>query len=136
MMNNPIDLGNQLSLDSTTLTGTYVAGTVFYGSAGQAVELWCEADFKAGTAIAGVSFKLQGRYTATSNWIDLLTTDLTTGTAAVDQVITASAGTTQGVGLISTTARLCFGGLRVLAKKTGAGAVGVGDAARGYAVVA
>jgi len=135
-MNSPIDLGSQLSLDSTTLTGSYVAGTVFYGSQGTAVELWCEADFKSGSAIDGTGFKLQGRYTATSGWIDLITTDLSTGTAAVAHVITTVASTTQAIGLSCATARLCFGGLRILAEKTGAGAVGVGDAARGYAVVA
>lgn len=120
-----------LSLSGTALLTTYVAGTRILIGAYSGLSIWLTITWKSGTSVTSTEVKVQGSYDGT-NFVDLQTVDAASGTVAVEQTYAATAASTTYASLQTTNGWLCKGGIRVLAKSTGAAAAG--DLITGYAV--
>lgn len=87
-------IGSVLSLDSSTLTTSYVGGSNV--AAGGTVQLDFEilATFKAGTALTSISFEIEICDTMTGNWLPIQSSRASNGDVKAEHAISAVAGST------------------------------------------
>ena len=122
------ELGAQLNLVGSALHTTYVNGPTFYASACPKALIEIVLTTNNPTSITSFTIKLQGSAVDGTDFDDIQTTEVDTGTAAVEHQYTAPSAGASVRKLLTVDPRLFAGGLQLACKTAGGAGTGTDSA--------